>query len=230
MSNTKAIVFDLYGTLYDVHSVVQQCDAAYPGQGIQISTMWRQKQLEYTWLRSLMGQYVSFEQATRDALVYTCRYLNLELDQAVCARLCDAYLNLTPYPEVPATLQQLNGLGLPLAILSNGSVFSIDSVVKNSGLQKHFAHLISVERVGVFKPDPRVYALASQALGLLPQQILFVSSNAWDASGARHFGFTVCWVNRHNNTFEELGAAPHAIVNGLDGLPELISAAKEGAD
>src|SRR5690606_34427297 len=226
MSNTKAIVFDLYGTLYDVHSVVQQCDAAYPGQGIQISTMWRQKQLEYTWLRSLMGQYVSFEQATRDALVYTCRYLNLELDQAVCARLCDAYLNLTPYPEVPATLQRLNNLGLPLAILSNGSVFSIDSVVKNSGLQTHFANLLSVEPVVVFKPDPRVYTLACEALGLSSHQILFVSSNSWDAAGARHFGFKVCWVNRRNNAFDELGATPHVIVSGLDELPALIGTAQ----
>src|SRR5690606_1462368 len=110
--------------------------------------------------------------------------------------------SLAPYPEVPATLQQLNDLGLPLAILSNGSVFSIDRVVSNSGLQRHFANLISVERVGVFKPDPRVYTLAVQALGVSPQQTLFVSSNAWDAAGARHFGFKVCWVNRSNNTFE----------------------------
>src|SRR3546814_19993512 len=140
-----------------------------------------------------MGEEVQFEQATRDALVYCCRRVNLDLDEATCTTLCNAYLNLSPYPEVPAALQQLNDLGLPLAILSNGSVFSIGSVVKHSGLQKHFAHLLSVERVGVFKPDPRVYTLACQALGLAPHQILFVSSNDWDAAGARHFGFTVCW-------------------------------------
>src|SRR3546814_10234177 len=99
MSNTHAVVFDLYGTLYDVHSVVEQCNASYPGQGMQISELWRQKQLEYTWLRSLMGQYVPFEQATRDALVYCCRRLNLDLDEATCATLCNAYLNLSPYPE-----------------------------------------------------------------------------------------------------------------------------------
>ncbi|HWL28789.1 MAG TPA: haloacid dehalogenase type II [Burkholderiaceae bacterium] len=226
MAHKKAIVFDLYGTLYDVHSVAEQCDAAHPGQGARISEMWRQKQLEYTWLRSLMGQYVPFEQATRDALVYTCRHLNLELDPDACTALCDAYLKLAPYPEVPATLQQLNDMGIPLAILSNGSVFSIDNVVRNSGLQKHFAELLSVEPAGVFKPDPRVYTLACEALGLSPQQILFVSSNAWDAAGARHFGFKVCWVNRRNNTFDELGVVPHAVVGGVDELLKLISAAQ----
>ncbi|MBO1111361.1 haloacid dehalogenase type II [Bordetella petrii] len=229
MTHTQAVVFDLYGTLYDVHSVVQQCNASYPGQGMQISELWRQKQLEYTWLRSLMGQYVPFEQATHDALVYTCRHLKLGLDEPTRAALCNAYLNLSPYPEVPAALQQLNDMGLPLAILSNGSVFSIDSVVRHSGLQKHFAHLLSVERVGVFKPDPRVYTLACQALGLAPPQILFVSSNAWDAAGARHFGFRVCWVNRRGGAFDELGATPHAVAGGLDELPALIGAASQGS-
>lgn len=223
MTNTKAIVFDLYGTLYDVHSVVQLCDDFYPGQGMQISAIWRQKQLEYTWLRSLMGKYVPFEQATHDALIYTCKHLKLDLDEPTSTTLCNAYLNLSPYQEVPVALQRLQDSGLPLAILSNGSVFSIDSVVKNSGLQEYFTHLLSVERVGVFKPDPRVYTLACQALELSPHQILFVSSNAWDASGASHFGFKVCWVNRHGNTFDELGAAPHAMVGGLDELPALIN-------
>ncbi|CAM4161647.1 haloacid dehalogenase type II [Bordetella muralis] len=224
MSDTKAVVFDLYGTLYDVHSVAQRCDASYPGRGMEISAMWRQKQLEYTWLRSLMGQYISFEQATYDALVYTCNALRLDLDKATCDVLCEAYLNLSPYPEVPAALRRLQDIGLPLAILSNGSVFSIDSVVKNSGLQACFLHLLSVERVGVFKPDPRVYAFACQALDLLPAQILFVSSNAWDASGARHFGFDVCWINRRDSTFDELGVAPSYVVRGLDELPEIILA------
>lgn len=226
MSNTQAIVFDLYGTLYDVHSVVQQCDALYPGQGMQISEMWRQKQLEYTWLRSLMGKYVSFEQATDDALVYTCNHLKLDLDETACAMLCNAYLDLSPHPEVPAALQRLKNMGLPLAVLSNGSVFSIDKVVRNAGLREHFSNLISVEQVGAFKPDPRVYTLACQELGLSPHQILFVSSNAWDVAGAGHFGFTVCWVNRRNSPLEELDATPDAMVSGLDELPELIRAAQ----
>lgn len=226
MSDTKAIVFDLYGTLYDVHSVVQRCDASYLGRGVEISAMWRQKQLEYTWLRSLMGQYISFEQATHDALVYTCNHLKLELDKATGAALCDAYLRLSPYPEVPATLQRLSEMRMPLAILSNGSNFSINSVVTASGLQEHFVHLLSVEHVGVFKPDTRVYTLACQKLALSAEQILFVSSNAWDASGARHFGFDVCWVNRRDNTFDQLGAAPSYVVRGLDEVPEIVRGKK----
>lgn len=220
----KAIVFDLYGTLYDVHSVVQQCDAAYPGRGTEISVLWRQKQLEYTWLRSLMGKehYIPFEQATRDALVYTCKHLGLDLDDATCAALCDAYLKLSPYPEVPATLARLRAMGLPLAILSNGSVFSISSVVNHSGLQQHFTHLLSVEPARTFKPDPRVYTLACEAFSLPADKILFVSSNAWDASGAWHFGFDVCWVNRRSAAFDELGATPRAVVKGIDEIPALL--------
>lgn len=223
MSTTKAIVFDLYGTLYDVHSVVERCDASYPGRGTEISLLWRQKQLEYTWLRSLMGQhlYIPFEQATRDALVYTCRHLGLDLDDATCAALCDAYLKLSPYPEVPAALTRLQSMGLPLAILSNGSAFSINSVVSHSGLQGRFAHLLSVDPARTFKPDPRVYTLACDAFSLSANQILFVSSNAWDASGAWHFGFDVCWVNRRGAAFDELGAAPRAIVKGIDEIPAL---------
>jgi len=222
MADTKAIVFDLYGTLYDVHSVARQCNVSYPGQGMQISEMWRQKQLEYTWLRSLMGQYISFEQATHDALVYTCNHLKLQLDEATSKVLCNAYLNLSPYPEVPDALQRLKDMGLPLAILSNGSAFSIDSVVKNSGLKDYFSHLLSVEPVEVFKPHPRVYTIACEVLSLPPSRILFVSSNAWDASGARHFGFDVCWINRRDNTFDELGASPSYVVSGLDEVPEIV--------
>ncbi|HEU0230050.1 MAG TPA: haloacid dehalogenase type II [Burkholderiaceae bacterium] len=224
MSATKAIVFDLYGTLYDVHSVIEQCDCAYPGKGAEISLLWRQKQLEYTWLRSLMGQrlYIPFEQATRDALVYTCGHLGVDLDDTTCAALCDAYLKLSPYPEVPAALARLQSMGLPLAILSNGSAFSINSVVNHSGLQARFTHLLSVDPARTFKPDPRVYTLACEAFSLPADQILFVSSNAWDASGAYHFGFDVCWVNRRGAVFDELGAAPRAIVKGIDEIPALV--------
>lgn len=222
MPIAQAIVFDLYGTLYDVHSVVQQCDASYPGRGTEISTLWRQKQLEYTWLRSLMGQYVPFEYVTYDALVYACKHLKLDLDLEISVALTNAYLSLSPYADVADTLRRLKDMALPMAILSNGSVLSIDRVVKNSGLGGYFSHLLSVESVAAFKPDPRVYTLACQALGLSPRQIFFVSSNAWDASGARHFGFNVCWVNRHENTFDELSTVPSHVVSGLDEVPEII--------
>lgn len=218
MKSIKGIVFDLYGTLFDVHSVVQLCDAYFPGRGPEVSTLWRQKQLEYTWLRSLMGQYLSFEEATEDGLVFTCKRLGLILPDTVRVALCNEYLRLQPYPETPAALVALQAKGLPLAILSNGSVRSIGSVVSHSGLEKYFDHLISVEAVKVFKPDFRVYELAEKTLGFARSDILFVSSNPWDASGAKHFGYTVCWVNRNDSVFDELGATPDIVVKGLDAL------------
>ncbi|HYG42367.1 MAG TPA: haloacid dehalogenase type II [Bordetella sp.] len=222
MITAKAIVFDLYGTLFDVHSVVQECNKCYPGKGMEISSLWRHKQLEYTWLRSLMGKYIPFEQATRDALVYVARHFKLNLDAATAETLCDAYLKLSPHPEVPQALQQLDRTGVPLCILSNGSEFSIRNVVEASGLAGHFSHLLSVDGVGVFKPDPRVYTLACDTLSLAAHEILFVSSNAWDASGASHFGFNVCWVNRQDAVFDELGAAPAFIAKNIAELARLI--------
>lgn len=222
MKAIQGVLFDLYGTLYDVHSVAGRCSEFFPGRGMEISTLWRQKQLEYTWLRSLMGQYLSFEQATEDALVYTCKRLGLSLDVGRQAILCDAYLQLSPYPETPGALAALQSMDLPLAILSNGSVNSIHSVVTHSGLRDRFAHLISVENVEVFKPHRSVYELGEQTFGVPRDQILFVSSNAWDASGASHFGYSVAWVNRTGNTFEELGARPDIEVTGLDALPQWV--------
>ncbi len=223
MSTIKAVVFDLYGTLYDVHSVVQRCDDYYPGHGIQISAIWRQKQLEYTWLRSLMQKYVSFEQATFDALIYTLKNLKFAVDKSAVADLCDAYLNLAPHPEVPQALRRLQSANIPLSILSNGSEFSIGKVVNGSGLASCFTHLLSVERVGVFKPDPRVYALACEQLKLPASEVLFVSSNAWDIAGAGHFGFNTCWVNRNGNEPEELGASPGRIVNNIGDIADIIA-------
>ena len=142
MDHIKAIAFDLYGTLYDVHSVAARCDELFPGRGREISTLWRQKQLEYTWLRSLMNRYVAFEQATQDALRYTCRHLRLALDDGACEALCDAYLRLRPFPEVPDTLRELRRRGFKLAVLSNGSPHSIGAVVEHSGLRAGFDHLL----------------------------------------------------------------------------------------
>jgi 2-haloacid dehalogenase len=214
MNHIKAIAFDLYGTLYDVHSVVARCDQQFPGRGREISALWRQKQLEYTWLRSLMNRYVTFEQATEDALRFTCRHLRLELDDEACKSLSDAYLRLQPFPEVPETLRELRRRGLKLAVLSNGSPHSIGAVVGNSGLRAEFEHLLSVDPVRVYKPDDR----AEQAFQVNRSSILFVSSNAWDATGARYFGFPTCWINRSGGVFEEMGQTPDWQLRGLDGL------------
>ena len=225
MNHIKAIAFDLYGTLYDVHSVVARCDQQFPGRGREISTLWRQKQLEYTWLRSLMNRYVTFEQATEDALRFTCRHLRLDLDQRACDSLCDAYLRLQPYAEVPGALRDLRQRGLKLAILSNGSPHSIGAVVGNAGLRASFDHLLSVDPMRIYKPDNRVYELAEQAFGLTRGAILFVSSNGWDATGARYFGFPTCWINRAGNVFEEMGQKPDWEVGGLDGVVKLFGTA-----
>ncbi len=216
--NIRAIVFDLYGTLVDVHSVRARCEALFPGQGAPLSMLWRQKQLEYTWLRSLMGDFADFDQVTRDALVFACRQLQLTLDAQGEQALREAYLRLTPFAEVPAALAALKARGLPLAVLSNGSARSIDDVVRHAGLGGHFAHLLSVDPVRIFKPHPSVYQLAVDALGVDRSSILFVSSNAWDASGARHFGFVAAWLARGAGHVDELGQKPDRIVAALDDL------------
>lgn len=224
MKNIRGIVFDLYGTLFDVHSVAAPCDSYHPGRGREISAVWRQKQLEYTWLRSLMGAYVDFEQVTHDALVFASRHLKLPLDVAACDALCGEYLKIQPFAEVPAALARLQALGLPLAILSNGTVNSIHSVVAAARLEHRFSHLISADNARIFKPHDSVYQLAEQQMLCSRAELLFVSSNAWDASGARHFGYPVCWINRSGNTFDELGQSPDHIVQGLQQLADWIEA------
>jgi 2-haloacid dehalogenase len=219
MKPIQAIVFDLYGTLFDVHSVSAACGDHFAGRGREISAMWRQKQLEYTWMRSLMDRHEDFETATRDALVFTCRQLGLALDDQVRGRLCDAYLRLVPFAEVPSALGLLNAAGLKLAILSNGSTHSIASVVGHAGLSSQFAHLISIDEVGVFKPHRRVYELAQRRLDLPLDRILFVSSNSWDATGAAYYGYPTCWVNRSGGVFDELGRLPDLVVTGVDAIP-----------
>lgn len=224
MRNIKGVVFDLYGTLYDVHSVAEQCEALVPGRGAEISALWRQKQLEYTWLRSLMNRYRPFEAITEDALLHVCKRLSLPLVDSQRAELCDAYLQLKPFSETAPTLLQLNALGLPIAILSNGSVHSISEVVQHSGLEAHFTHLISVERVQVFKPHGSAYELGVDVLGARREELLFVSSNAWDASGAKDFGYNVAWVNRGGTAFDELGVRPDFEISSLIEVPRFAAA------
>ena len=226
MNDIGAIVFDLYGTLFDVHSVRQRCEELHPGRGAEISALWRHKQLEYTWLRSLMNDFAGFDQVTEDALLFACRQLGLPLTDAQRHQLCEAYLRLGPFEEVPSALLALQARGLPLAVLSNGGARSIEAVVRHSGLQHAFAHLLSVDPLRIFKPHPSVYQLAVQALGLTPSSILFVSSNAWDVSGAARFGFSTVWVRRTStSSFDELGQRPGHVVRGIDEIAQLWDAA-----
>ena len=204
----RAIVFDAYGTLFDVHSVVAACEALFPGEGRALSQLWRTKQLEYSWLRSLMGRYVDFNVVTQDALQYACASLRLEWSEATSTTLNDAYRRLSLFDDTRATLEQLRARqpSRKLAILSNGAPDMLNAVVTHNGLM--FDLVLSAFDAGVFKPDPAVYRLACQRLDLPPAEIAFVSSNGWDAAGAKAFGFTTYWINRTGAPGEALGLTP----------------------
>lgn len=214
----KACVFDAYGTLFDVHSAVAVYREKIGPQAEAVSAVWRQKQLEYTWLRSLMGTHVDFWHITGDALNYTLAKYP-EVNQDLRDPLLQAYLHLSPYPEVPETLQRLKALGFQMAILSNGSPRMLQAAVASAQLVDVFDALLSVEQVQVFKPDKRVYQLACDQCGLEPHEVCFLSSNAWDVAGAAHFGFTVVWINRLGQPPECLPGEPTAMIQTLDQLP-----------
>ena len=184
--------------------------------------MWRSKQLEYTWLRSLMGRYQDFESVTGAALNYACRSLDLPLAPEAARSLLDEYRRLAPYSEVPAALRALRGR--QLAILSNGSPAMLEAMVGNAGLAPVFDSVLSVEAVRIFKPHPSVYQLAVDRLSAKPGNIAFVSSNYWDASGATSFGFRTFWINRTGAHSDELGYAPHRTLSSLDELPQALAA------
>jgi len=190
----KAVVFDAYGTLYDVQSVAAVTDAAFPGYGELISQIWRLKQLEYTWLRSLMGRYEDFSVITRDSLSFTLKTLGLTFDAAIFERIMDKYVHLDLYPDAKQTLAALKGR--KLAILSNGSTEMLNALVRNSGLDAILDATISIDSTRIFKPSPRTYELIETHLGVRPQEVLFVSSNPFDVCGAKSFGLNVAWVER----------------------------------
>lgn len=215
-----ALVFDAYGTLFDVHSVGAEAETIWPGRGAQLSQLWRAKQLEYTWLRSLMGRYEDFAQVTASALGYACAALALPLGEPERARLLDAYLRLATFPEVAAALERLRGVRL--AILSNGSPAMLAPVVRNAGLAGLITDVLSVDEARVFKPDPRVYRIAVDRLGVPAEAIGFVSSNGWDAIGARAFGFRTYWVNRSGAPVDRLGFEPDHLLRSLADLPALV--------
>jgi len=205
-----ALVFDAYGTLYDVHSVIRRCETCFPGKGARLSQLWRAKQLEYTWQRSLMQRYVPFSQITREALAYSCAALGLAHADHEDALMAE-YLRLSPFPEVPAALERLK---VKRAILSNGSPDLLDPLVRNSGLK--FDAVLSVDELKIYKPAPQVYELAVKRLKVAKERIGFVSSNCWDALGAKSFGFRVYWINRSGAPLDRLGFTPDEQVKSLD--------------
>ena len=190
----KAVVFDAYGTLYDIQSVAAVTEDAFPGYGDIITQIWRIKQLEYTWLRSLMRRYEDFSIVTRESLAYTIRVLGLKHDAATFERIMDKYLHLDLYPDALTALAALKGK--KLAILSNGSTDMLNALVKNTGLDRVLDATISVDQKRIFKPAPDAYTLIEAGLGVAPAEVLFVSSNPWDACGAKAFGLNVAWIER----------------------------------
>jgi 2-haloacid dehalogenase len=237
-------VFDAYGTLFDIQSVAAVTEEAFPGYGEIITQIWRIKQLEYTWLRSLMRRYEDFSVVTRESLAYTLRCLGLKHDAQMFERIMEKYLHLDLYPDAAATLAAMQGR--KLAILSNGSPDMLNALVRNSGLSHVLDATISVDSKRIFKPSPDAYALIESTLGVAPAQVLFVSSNPWDACGAKAFGLNVAWIERVTpeamaraceisdlmpplimfkalrTQMDELGLAPDHRIGALAELPKLV--------
>lgn len=219
--NIAACVFDAYGTLFDVHSAVGRHRSRLGERADAVSAVWRTKQLEYTWLRSLMGRHADFWQVTGEALDYALDSFDI-VDPALREDLMQAYLQLDCYPEVPEVLAKLKAAGLKTAILSNGNPMMLEAAVKGSGIGAHLDQILSVESLGIYKPDRRVYQLAVDSLGVTAQGVSFQSSNAWDAAGAASFGFRVAWINRFSQRRERLPAGPDAELRTLAELPPLL--------
>ena len=242
----KAVVFDAYGTLYDVQSVAAVTEEAFPGYGEMITQIWRIKQLEYSWLRSLMRRYQDFSVITRDSLAYTLRCLGLESDPGTFESLMDKYLHLDLYPDAMTALAALRNQ--KLAILSNGSTAMLNALVANSGLDRVLDATISVDTQKIFKPSPEAYRLIESTLRVPPAEVLFVSSNPWDACGAKAFGLNVAWIERVTpeamalacvksdivapltmfkairTQMDELGFEPDYRIHSLSELPDLVAA------
>jgi 2-haloacid dehalogenase len=221
LTGARAVVFDAYGTLLDVNSAARGAADALGDRWQPLSELWRRKQLEYTWLRSLMGAHADFWAVTGDALDHALDALQLAAP-GLRQRLLDAYGHLQAFPDAAPALQALRAAGLRTAILSNGTPRMLAQAVRSAGLDGLLDQVLSVEEVGVYKPHPSVYRLAVDRLGLWPAELIFVSANAWDAHGARQAGLRVAWCNRAGLARERLSGAPDATVASLAELPSLL--------
>ena len=213
----RAVAFDAFPIL-DPRPVFTLVDELYPERGVDLSIVWRTRQFEYTWLRTMSRRYSDFWQVTDDALVFAAKALKVELTPEKRARLMEAYLKLRCWPEVPAALRSLRNAGIPLAFLSNMTAQMLEAGIRNSQLEGVFDHVLSTDRVKAYKPDPRAYQMGLDAFGLKPAQILFAAFAGWDAAGAKSFGYPTFWVNRQNQPAEELGVTPDAIGGNLNDL------------
>ena len=211
----RAVLFDAYGTLFDVYSVALLAEQLFRGHGEQLSVLWRDKQIEYTRLTSMSGRYRPFWELTRAGLRYAALRLGLVLDAGAENRLMNQYRHLSSFPENREILAELKARGIPAGILSNGDPEMLGVAVKSAGFQPFLAHVLSVDGVRKYKTDPATYALGTQAFDLPARQILFVSSNCWDAIGATWFGYTTLWVNRSGLPLEQLDTSPTRIGTSL---------------
>lgn len=217
----RVCAFDAYGTLFDVASAAQHARDALGERWQPLAELWRAKQLQYTWLRSLMGQHADFWQVTGDALDFALAELKLE-DAGLRERLMQLYLSLDAYPEAKDMLARLKTAGKGAVILSNGSPAMLEAAVRNAGLEAAFDAVLSVEQVRVYKPHPSVYRMVVERFNVVPTQVCFVSSNAWDAHAAKVFGFQVVWCNRFRQSPERMPGRPDAEVSALEELPDLL--------
>jgi 2-haloacid dehalogenase len=220
-ADIRACVFDAYGTIFDFASAAARCRDALGDKAPALTTLWRDKQLAYTWLRALQGRHADFWQVTGDALDYALETLSIG-DPGLRRRLMELYLALDAFPEVPAMLQQIKAAGYTTAILSNGAPAMLAAAVAHAGIGPLLDAVLSIEEVGVYKPHPSVYRLAVERCNAAPGTILFLSSNAWDAYAASAFGMRVCWCNRYGQRPERLPGQPDAEIRTLAELPALL--------
>ena len=220
MKKIKAIIFDAYGTLFDVNSAAEKCKEKLGDKWEGFANYWRTTQLEYTWLRSLMRRHKDFWQITEDSLDKSMNFYNI--DNSMRSELLNLYKVLSPFTEVRDALKNLKQSNYKLAILSNGTPDLLNELVVSNGLKDIFDDIFSVEEVGIFKPDSKVYDLPINKYNIEKNEVLFLSANTWDVSGAGNYGYNTVWVNRNNNIFDKLDFEPNKQISNLSELLDLI--------
>ncbi len=220
MKNIKAIIFDAYGTLFDVNSAAEKCRDKIGDKWERFANFWRTTQLEYTWLRSLMNRHKDFWQITEDSLDKSMKVF--DIDPSMRNELLNLYKVLTPYKEVPNTLKALKEKKFKLAILSNGTPSLLDELVKSNDLENLFDDIFSIEQVGVYKPSSRVYDMPIKKYNISKSEVAFLSANTWDVSGGGNYGYQSIWVNRNNNIFDKLDFKPKYQITNLNKLIQLV--------
>ncbi len=220
MKNIKAIIFDAYGTLFDVNSAAEKCKEKIGDKWEDFANYWRTTQLEYTWLRSLMNRHEDFWKITEDSLDKSMKFF--KIDNSMRNDLLDLYKVLSPFSEVKETLNKLKKKDFKLAILSNGTPSLLGNLVKNNNLENIFDDIFSIEEVGIFKPDSKVYELPVKKYNIKKDEILFLSANTWDVSGGGNYGYNSVWVNRNKNIFDNLDYQPLDEIHDLSELLEII--------